>query len=492
MINCFDLWSKLVLVFTTILLVLPSFAQNTPLQTKINELANDSFYKHANLGISVRSLSSGVLIGELEKDKMLTPASTMKLLTTLAALEILGEDFKFETRVTYDGLIENDGTLKGNVYIEGGGDPSLGSDRIQGCKSQSQLIEKIVQDITAAGITCVDGDIIGDHSFYQSFPIPASWQWNDLGNYYAAGAWGLNINENEYYINFNRSGKVGQKTELANAYPFIPFLILNNEVTVGEVGSGDNAYIYGGPGQYNKTIYGTIPYGKSQFKIKGAIPEPPLYFAFQVFKQLGKYDMGGQKYLMQTKLDPNQSQRKLISKLYSPSLEVLVKYANLKSINIYCESFLKAISKTISLEDSYAKGIESIDKYLKLKDLETRGLHMEDGSGLSARNLMSPDFLTTFLNRITNVNEIENKIKLLAKAGEDGTVKNILKKSKAKGNLWMKSGSMDKILTYAGYCKSESGNWVSFSIFLNASTAKKNNENKIELEKILEAIYRFS
>ncbi|MBP6569597.1 MAG: D-alanyl-D-alanine carboxypeptidase, partial [Saprospiraceae bacterium] len=112
-------------------------------------------------------------------------------------------------------------------------------------------------------------------------------------------------------------------------------------------------------------------------------------------------------------------------------------------------------------------------------------------SGLSARNLMSPDFLTSFLllyGKDKSMSELEN---LLPPAGKRGTVKNILLQSKAKGNMLVKSGSMDKILTYSGYCKTVSGRMVSFSVFLNSSTAKKMKENKTELEKILDAIYRF-
>ena len=88
-----------------------------------------------------------------------------------------------------------------------------------------------------------------------------------------------------------------------------------------------------------------------------------------------------------------------------------------------------------------------------------------------------------------NVNEIAT---LLPRVGVEGTVKSLLTNSPAKGNMWVKSGSMDKILTYSGYCKAASGRYIAFSVFLNASTAKKKNENKVELEKILDLIYRFS
>ncbi len=462
------------------------------LQAKIDNIVSSDFYKYASLGISVRDIESSEMIGQLQKDKMLVPASSLKLITTLTGREILGPNFRYETKISHDGFINIDGTLIGNLYIEGSGDPTLGSDRIKGNLNGDGLFRKIVADVKSYGINCVVGDVIADESIFSSFPISPSWQWNDLGNYYGAGAWGLNVSENEYSVYFHRNGLVGGATTIAYYKPLIPSLQLENEVTIGEPDSGDNAYIYGGPYQYGKKIVGTIPKGKNLFVVKGAIPDPPLYFSYRVLEELEKNGMGGRDFKTQYRIDSKKSSRKQIVSYFSAPLDQLIKLANDRSINIYCESILKTIGLNRRNAGSDAEGIAVIKDLLQSRNLDVKALHMEDGSGLSSRNLVSPDFLTSFLCNYLKDKNINDITSLMARVGVEGTVKSILANSPAKGNMWIKSGSMDKILTYSGYCKAASGKYVAFSVFLNASTAKKKNENKIEIEKILDAIYRFS
>lgn len=465
---------------------------NINLQNAIDQIAQKPFYKHASLGISVRDLTNGELKASLDKDRMLMPASSLKLITTLIGCELLSPEFRFETNVSYDGVIENDGTLKGNIYIEGSGDPTLGSNRIPGNMDAETLFKQIVTDIRACGILCIEGNIIADESVFNSFPISPSWQWNDLGNYYAAGAWGLNVNENEYSIYYNRSGPIGSVSKIVYFEPFVPNLELSNEVTIDSSNTGDNSYIFGGPYHYGKRVVGTIPQGRNLYKIKGSLPDPPLYFAYRIFEELAKRDMGGHHFKTQYHPSNTKSARKKISSYLSPQLKTIVRYTNDYSINIYCESILKTLGFKKRNSGAGSDGIEVINAYLKTKGLDTAPLHMEDGSGLSSRNLMSPDFMAEFLQVYLAGKDIGSIVNMIPLAGERGTVKNILSQSKAKGNIWLKSGSMDKTLTYAGICKGASGRFTSFSVFLNASPAKKNKENKIELEKILEAIYRFS
>ncbi len=467
-------------------------AHSQTLQSRIDQLTSGTFYRHANIGISVREVSTGSLIAEKQKDKMLIPASALKLITTLSGLELLGEDFKFTTRITYDGKLGSDGVLKGNIYIEGGGDPSLGSDRIPGVLTAGKLIRQITDDLLRAGIKCVEGNIIADESVFNSFPVSPSWQWNDLGNYYAAGAWGLNINENLYNVWFNRSGPVGSSSRIAYFEPKVPGLILENEVTIDSAHTGDNTYIFGGPYHYGKRVVGTIPQGKDLYKVKGSLPDPPLFFAYSLLTEMEKRQMGGHNYRTQYRPLKNQKSRKLISEYKSPDLKTIIRFTNDLSINIYAESILKTLGKVKRKSGSGSEGIDVIKSNLKKHGLDIEPFNIEDGSGLSARNLMSPDLMAGFLAAYAKGKDTRLIRELIPPAGERGTVRHLLANSRAKGRLWVKSGSMDNILTYAGYCLSSSGKLVAFAVFLNGSTADKPNKNKAELENILEAIFRFS
>lgn len=457
------------------------------LQKKLNELYNQPFYKHANLGVSVRDVANGITLAAISKDKMMIPASTLKIITTMVAHKKFGPNYRYETIISYDGSIGNDGTLHGNIYIKGSGDPTLGGGRIIGNPSLKEWENKIVESIRLAGIHCVEGDIISIIRSDNAPPLGDSWQWHDLGNYYASGSYPLNVNENLYNVYFSRNFELNELAKISYIEPYIPHLQINSWVTLDSTFAEDKSYIFGIPYTYQRDIRGSIPKGKTLFRIKGAIPDPPLFLAYRLHNALEQHHISGSHYKTQ-KENNIPAVLQPIAKHYSPALSEIIKYANESSINLYTDALLDLIGQSQIVKEN--AGI--LKSVLRNEGFDVQPVHLEDGSGLSARNLISADFMSDFLYRQIK-NQDKNKIsELLPTVGINGTVKTLLQKSPAKGKMWVKSGSMDKVLTYAGYGQTASGKFVSFSIMLNGSTAKNMRENKIELEKILDAIYRFS
>lgn len=463
---------------------------NSKLQQQLEKLLQDKFYTHAHIGISVRDVATKTLLAEVDKDKFLTPASVLKLVTTLTSLDILGEDYRFHTKLSHDGYVDDFGILKGNLYVEGGGDPSFASDRINGVPNLEKQLEIIASDLKKYGIQCIEGDVIIDESIFDSFPVAPTWQWNDLGNYYAGGAWGLNVNENLYDVYFNCNGPIGSAASINGFAPIIPDLKLSNEVTIDSSNTGDNVYIFGGPYLYNKRAVGTVPQGKSPFKVKGSIPDPPSFFGYKLLKYLEKRDMGGWNLKSQYHPLRKKNTRTFITEYLSPKLSEIVRYANDFSINLYAESILKILGFEQRKSGSGADGIAVIEKYLTSKSLDTKSCIMADGCGLSARNGITPDFLTSFLCQQASNKTFDQLSEIIPPVGKRGTVRSLLQGTKFQHKFIVKSGSMDRVLTYAGYCKTMSGKFVAFSVLLNDSEFSKSQENRIKLEKILESMYK--
>jgi serine-type D-Ala-D-Ala carboxypeptidase/endopeptidase (penicillin-binding protein 4) len=457
------------------------------LQKVLNEIYVQPFYKHANLGISVREVKDGHLIAGIAKDKMMIPASTLKIITTLTARKKLGSDFRFETVLTYDGEISSDGILHGNIYIKGSGDPTLGGGRIPGNPNLKEWENNMVKAITLAGINCIEGDIVAITNSEDTPPIADSWQWHDLGNYYASGSFQLNVNENLYNIYYNRNLPLKEEAKISYIEPYIPLLDIKSQVVLDSSHTEDKAFIYGVPYTYQREVHGSIPKGKTLFKIKGAIPDPPMFLAYRLYNALGQSNVSGSHYRTQ-KEDIPVRETNLIVKHESPILAEIIKYANESSINLYTNALFERLGQSKSFKEN-AVVLKSI---LKNDGIDVTPLHIEDGSGLSARNLMSADFMAYFLSNQMKFLSYGDIPDIFSTAGVNGTVRNLLLKSPAKGKMWIKSGSMDKVLAYAGYCKTASGKLVAFSVMLNGSTAMTMRENKTELEKILDAIYRFS
>jgi len=459
---------------------------NTILQTKIDKNVSQGDFKTANISLAVVDLESGKLIGEHRANKLLTPASSLKLFTTFTALETLGENFQFETSISYRGSIDKEGTLKGDIIIVGGGDPTLGTTKLKGTLSFNELINDIVKKIKAAGINCIDGTVIADESIYDSYPVAPTWQWNDLGNYYASGAWGININENLYYIYFNKRDIIGAKPNIQSIFPKVYKLKLSNELTVDSAHTGDNAYIFGGPYNYDKRIVGTIPQGKGLFTIKGSIPDPPSFFAHAIFSKLNKQKIKSEGY--KTVYKSERGLRKKIATYRSPTLDKIVKKANFESNNLYTESMLKMIGLKERGLGSGQNGIAVINKILRKSGIKPKELMIRDGSGLSARNNISSYSMAQFLYQMSKSIDVETLNNYLPRGGYSGTVSGMFVKSKAKGNVWLKSGSMEGVQSYSGFIRAKSGKWVSFSIIVNGFTTK-GSIIRAKLDKLIRDIY---
>ena len=462
-------------------------AQSELLSDKFEQILSAPEFKHAGVSCSVYDIEEENLVLGINENMSLVPASSLKLITTLSALDLLGEDFRFQTKISMRGELLDDGTLEGDIFIEGDGDPSLGTSDFKETLDFEKLLQSIAEAIQTKGINCIDGDIIADESVFNSFPVNPTWQWNDLGNYYASGAWGINVFENEYHIYFQQTEKIGATPAIHHYYPKVPGLELQNEVETDSANTGDNAYIFGGPYNYQKRIVGTIPAGKELFRIKGSIPDPPYFFVYHLQRVLAK--MGIQSNNIQTHfVKKKKSGRTTIHSISSPSLDKLAKKANFESNNLYCESLLKRLGYEKKGEGSGEIGKRVIRNLLRKKAIATDGLNMVDGSGLSARNQMSSFVMARFLDKMIEDLGLSTVKTMIPKAGYQGTVSSMLNGSKAKGHVWAKSGSMERVLSYSGIIEARSGKIYTFSFISNGHSVKNSRLSGI-MQQLMNSVY---
>lgn len=472
---------------------------NSRIDTAIRQLADDPKMEAGQLGVCVMDTKTGEIISSYNAVKAMIPASTMKTVTTASALAILGENYRFNTFLEYDGEISN-GILDGNIYIKGTGDPMLGSDEVKEnetpqVKKMEALLSTFVSEIKKLGIKKIEGKIIGDDSFFGSTQLPPStWQWNDLGNYYGSGASALNFHENLYYLYFKRSNTVGAGTSVSRVTPKMPYVVYQNEVKVGKKGSGDNAYIYGAPNAFNRIVRGTIPPGSSEFKIKGSIPNPAYFAAYSLMSKLEASNIKTKK-IATTQLEEKRAKiastknRTTIYTYRSPKLKAICERANEKSNNLYCESLLKAIGQKVKNKGTTQDGIEAVLEFWEGRGFDTETFFMEDGSGLSARNAVSPFSMASLLSKVgRDENLFPIFYNTLAIGGQEGTVRYLFKNNKAVGSrLRIKSGSIRRVRAYCGYAKTRSGKVVAFSIMANNFTGSS-SQIRLRMETIMLAI----
>lgn len=344
---------------------------------------------HAIVSVYAVRSATGEVLADQNSNLSLMPASCLKIATTAAALHLLGADHRFETELEYDGFIDQAKTLHGNLYIRGGGDPCLGSDRALPWKKQ---LETWVEAIQKLGIRKIEGKVIGDATKWETALAVPSWTWEDLGNYYGAGACALSFHENCYSLFFKPGARVGDPATIVRAEPPLPTLTFQNEVKTGPEGSGDGACIYGSEFSSIQFVRGTIPAGVKEFAIKGAIPDPATTCAELLTKQLQKKNIS----IGEQELTP-QGARVAFHTTYSPTVGEIVHWTNQESINLYAEHLCKKIGEAAHRDGSTAAGIKAITAFWNSQNIDLGGFNLVDGSGLSRKNLITTKQLVRML-----------------------------------------------------------------------------------------------
>jgi D-alanyl-D-alanine carboxypeptidase/D-alanyl-D-alanine-endopeptidase (penicillin-binding protein 4) len=463
------------------LTVLSPLSAQQSIDQKIALIMKDSLLRGASTGMFVADVKTGKKVAAYDEDRMLIPASTFKILTTAAALEHLGPEFKFKTELIIQGEIE-DGILKGNVVLKGYGDPSLGSKAFKEIPGMIELQNQWIGALKSKGIRKIEGNVIVDGSYYSLPPEQPTWSWMDLGNYYASGAWGFNINDNLYEVSFKQSSILQDIPPIIKIEPAVPDLLLVNEIITAGAGTGDNAYFYGGPFQGKRFIRGTIPAGKGVFTIKGSLPDPEKFMAFNFHKVISENGIiiSGlpltHRDLSAESLNANI--KAVLVTVESPPLFRLIEVANKESNNLICEALLKQLAIRLKGGKYLYQGPDVIREWLKKLGVSEKNFFIEDGSGLSSKNAVSAKAMTELMSVLRKKSYFGYLEKSLAQAGKEGTLRSTFLSLPPKANVIAKSGSLGRVRCYTGYLKTQTGRELSFTVMFNQFSCSSGEARK--------------
>ena len=435
------------------------FAQSNP---ALEALAAAPSLRHANWSVVLTDVETGEVLLAKDAERSLPPASTLKVLTTAAALGKFGPDHRFKTELGYTGSITN-GTLTGDIYLKGYGDPTLASPAIAGVDPLPLLLDRLTEAVRAAGITRVRGRVVADASYFNAAPIPPDWQWKDLGNYYGAGAYGLNFHDNQYTLYFQQSA-TGTRPAILRTEPPVTGLVFRNEVT--SAGRGDNSYIYNGEGSFSATVRGTITPGSGTFDIDGSLPDPPLQAAQCLRDALvdAGIDVSGSALV-------GEARGTVIHTVQSPPLAEIVRATNMRSVNLYAEVLLLHLGEAYATLDDRAAGLSALAGFWRDRGVDMDGAFLDDGSGLSATNGLTAAQLARVLAKAAKDPKIAEALYAsLPVAGESGGMKSLLRGDALAGNLRAKTGTIERTRCFAGYVRTPSGRLRSFAVLVNRFT----------------------
>lgn len=417
-------------------------------------MQNSPQLQHGVVSLCIADAATGKILYSANEQMGLMPASNMKVFTSIAAMDILGEDYRFKTEIGYSGQITGN-TLHGNLFIVGYGDPTTGSWRYNQSKPDS-IMSNICNILRKAGINKIDGDVILDGSKFSLNPVPGGWQWDDLGAYYGAGNWGLNWHENQYDMVLNPSSKVGDSVGIQSTDPVLPSnMAFVNELKAAAHGTGDNSYPYLPPYGSITIIEGTVPAG-GLFTVSNSLPEPFTPIASALRKMFTDNHIvhtgsieNSLDFAVAHQVLPHYNS--LMGTLYSPSMDSIIYWFMKKSINMYAEDLIKTMAMNQYGVGTTDSGVAILKRYWQERGVENSAFHILDGSGLSPQ-----DHVTTY-----------GLVQALLYAKTRPWFTAFYNALPVYNGMHMKSGTIGGVKSYSGYQTSASGKAYVFSMIVN-------------------------
>ncbi|WP_042224005.1 D-alanyl-D-alanine carboxypeptidase/D-alanyl-D-alanine endopeptidase [Oceanobacillus manasiensis] len=413
----------------------------------------------ALVGMSVRDAKSGKLLYGKHGDTRLRPASNMKLLTAAAALEILGEDYTFPTEIKTDG-VQRVEQLEGNLYLVGKGDPTLTPEDFAGFAERLQNL----------GITHVEGDLIGDDTWYDNARLSPDLIWSDESFHYGAQISALTASPDQDYdagsvtLHITPSTEPGEKP-LVTVSPDTNYVTIHNRAETSPNDMEEDLTVEREHGSNEITLTGTVPAGAETVKEYMAVWDPTSY-AMALFQDA--LQAKGITWSGEVKIGKAPEKGSLLIQNKSiPIKELLVPFMKLSN-NVHGEVLVKEMGKHVNKEGSWEKGLEVMEEELEKLGLNQSTLLIRDGSGISHVNLIPANELSKLLFIVQDKPWFPAFKNALPVAGETekmvgGTLRNRLGDVQVEA----KTGTIFGVTTLSGYLQTLSGENYIFSIMIN-------------------------
>jgi serine-type D-Ala-D-Ala carboxypeptidase/endopeptidase (penicillin-binding protein 4) len=450
------------------------------LRRDLNQILADSAGTSRSVGVYVWSVKNKDLLYARNENKALLPASNMKIFTTAAALDYLGEDFRYTTTIFLDGIVRSSGEYIGNVIIRGAGDPSLSSFFTP---DPMTLLAQWRQKFDSLGIKSVVGNIIGDDTYFNDTPLGYGWQWDDAPYAYSSEISALSFNDNLIAVTVESADAVG-KPALTTLTPSTDYVSLANTLTTVRADSTRSIDYSRALNSNTLELSGALPLDTSATRSKRtltlSVSNPTLY-TLTLFKQAlqagGIEVRGGVQGVQQNGFVGSLGAVRAVNIRYpelrpihhhvSPPLKDIVKVINTHSHNLCAEMLLRTLGKEVYGTGSAEKGVDAVREFCKQHSIALDGSLFFDGSGLSRMNLVTAKQVATTLAAIQNTKFHSAFVRSLASPTEKSTLFGRMKGSLAERSLRAKTGTLGAVSALSGYVLSRDQEQLVFSLIFN-------------------------
>jgi D-alanyl-D-alanine carboxypeptidase/D-alanyl-D-alanine-endopeptidase (penicillin-binding protein 4) len=440
------------------------------LQKAIDRIVERPELAHAFWGIEVRSLGSGKTLYERNADKAFRPASTLKLVTTAAALDAFGPDARFRTTVETAGRLDGLGRILGDVFLVGGGDPSLSNRFDEG--SPAAAFETMADALVAAGVRRIEGRLVGHEGVFAGERRGAGWTWEDLAWGYGAEVSALAFNDNVVHVTLAPGERAGDPAVL-DVVPRTAFVPVVSTVVTTAAGTEEDLTLDTPAGSNRVLLSGALPLNED-WEGDVAVEDPALFAATvfgEVLETKGIAVMGG----VTTSSDPRPRAARVLVVHDGVPMERLIEEVNTESQNLHAEMLLRLLGLRVGGEGSAEMGHEAVKQLLDRLEAPHAGWGLRDGSGLSHSNILTPRGLAALLVAMDRHPHAMVYRASLAVAGVSGTLEERMRDTPAEGRVVAKTGTLRRVNTLAGYVTTVRGERLAFAVLVN---------NQVELSSV--------
>ncbi|SFH79841.1 MULTISPECIES: D-alanyl-D-alanine carboxypeptidase/D-alanyl-D-alanine-endopeptidase [unclassified Pseudomonas] len=450
----------------------------TSTPTIIDQLMADPALNGATVSLMVRDARSGSTLYQHNPRTRLIPASNLKLLTTAAAMDVLGPQYRFSTQLLSNGTQQGE-RLSGNLYLKGLGDPT----------TQFADYQALAAQLAGQGVRQIQGDLVFDDSFFDAERLGVDWAQDDESTYYGAQISALTVSPNSDFdagtllVTAKAPAVVGQPVSVLVS-PSTDYVQLDNRAVSGP---GNNYGITRQHGTNLLQLTGALAPGK-QSRQWVSVWEPTQLVA-NLFEQalaqqgiqvLGRRVIGG----------ASPATAKVVAEHQSAPLQELITPLLKLSNNNMSEALLKAMGRKTSNAGTAQAGVAAVADFMRRQGLDPTTLSQVDGSGLSRRNLVSSQGLTDLLLATARQPWFDAWYNALPIAGNPdrmtgGSLRYRLSGTPAQNHLHAKTGSMAGVSSLSGYISDAQGRRLVFSMisnnYLSSAAPIRALENRVAL-----------
>lgn len=455
---------------------------------KIDEQFNDKRFESAFWGVKIQSMNTGEVWYSRNAEKVFMPASNQKIPTTAASIITLGEDFQFETQLTYDGIIENK-ILNGNLIVFSNGDPTL-SNRFH--NEPTDVFNLWAEELKNKGIKKINGNIIGDDNAFEDNHLGYGWTLSGLQAWYSAEVGALQLNENVIDIGIVPPVTIDGNIEIKPNLPSSYYSIIN-EIEIVKTGSSSVSYNR----NYGENIIklsGRVLAGSSPLEVSPSITNPTLFYV-TVLKEIleaNGIEISGDAVDCDDIKDYNITLEDVtvLSIHKSPPLKDILKGLMKRSQNNYAETMVRLLGWHKTGYGSFREGRKVVEEVLQSMGIEPGSYAFMDGSGLTRYNFISPDQIIKILTYMKETPYWKTWLDIQPVAGVDGTLRGRMRGTSAEGNVKAKTGTIANVRGLSGYVTTADGEEIVFSFLVN-NHLRTSRETEDVTDEVLRLISEF-